>query len=551
MGDLNQALDLHRAGRLAEAVAVYEGLVAQNPDAQPVLNYGGLARFQQGDAEGALVWLQRAVDLNPEDQSACNNLAAVLKATGRVEQATELYRSVVAQHPRYALAHFNLGLALAAQGDRSGAREHYQLAIEIDPDKAEFHNNLGLLNLGEGLLDDAAFHLRRAVSLAPNYADAWSNLGTLLQRAGRPHEARDALGKAVAIQPQQADAWCHLGHVEMELGQASAAQAHYRKALSTGQQTERASVDLAMAEAELGQQDAAIERLGRVLGGQSGASARVARAGLYYKQCRYGEASEDYRTILEQSPGHSVARDQLIRCLLAQEAVDEASDQLRAGLLLNPRDQRLLALKPSLEMALGHDQQAEAWLDYDRWVHCEQVPNWQALLPQLQSHVLDHPSLHESPSSHATRSGRHSGELLFGELGPMVEFKAEVARRAKLRHQAFRDETWSPQSTAEQWAYTSWAVVMRTQGHQVAHIHPSGWLSGVMYVELPDDVESEAPHGWLELGRPPGDVVAPVPPTRMVQPKPGLMVTFPSWLWHRTIPFEHGDRRICIAFDVM
>ena len=53
MGDLIQALDLHRAGRLAEAVTVYEGLVAQNPDAQPVLNYGGLARFQKGDAEGA------------------------------------------------------------------------------------------------------------------------------------------------------------------------------------------------------------------------------------------------------------------------------------------------------------------------------------------------------------------------------------------------------------------------------------------------------------------------------------------------------------------
>lgn len=551
MGDLNQALNLHREGRLAEAVTVYEGLVAQAPNAQPVLNYGGLARFQSGDAEGALAWLRRAVDLNPEDQSACNNLAAVLKATGRIDEAIELYRSVVNQHPRYALAHFNLGLALVAQGHRSGAREHYQLAIEIDPDKAEFHNNLGLLELGEGWLDDAAFHLRRAVSLAPNYADAWSNLGTLLQRAGRPHEAREALDKAVAIQPQQADAWCHLGHVEMELGQAATAQAHYRKALSTGQQTERASIDLAMAEAELGQHEAAIERLSRLLSRQEHAAARVARAGFYYQQCRYGEASQDYRAVLEQVPGHSVARDQLIRCMLAQEAIEDASAQLRVGLALNPHDQRLLALKPSLEMALGHEQKAAALLDYDRWVHVAPVPNWQSLLPQLQDHVLNHSSLHESPSSHATRRGKHSGELLFGELGPMDAFRSELEQRARRRHQVFSAQAWSPTSTAEQWRYTSWAVVMDTQGHQVAHIHPSGWLSGVMYVELPQDVERHAPHGWLEFGRPPDDVVAPIPPTRMVQPKPGMMVTFPSWLWHRTIPFERGERRICIAFDVM
>ena len=32
---------------------------------------------------------------------------------------------------------------------------------------------------------------------------------------------------------------------------------------------------------------------------------------------------------------------------------------------------------------------------------------------------------------------------------------------------------------------------------------------------------------------------------------PGRLVLFPSWFWHRTLPFAQAGERISVAFDVM
>jgi hypothetical protein len=35
----------------------------------------------------------------------------------------------------------------------------------------------------------------------------------------------------------------------------------------------------------------------------------------------------------------------------------------------------------------------------------------------------------------------------------------------------------------------------------------------------------------------------------MVEPKPGRLVLFPSYMWHATRPFRAGER-ITVAFDI-
>jgi hypothetical protein len=35
-----------------------------------------------------------------------------------------------------------------------------------------------------------------------------------------------------------------------------------------------------------------------------------------------------------------------------------------------------------------------------------------------------------------------------------------------------------------------------------------------------------------------------------VRPITGLLVMFPSFLWHGTVPFLAGHDRVCIAFDL-
>ena len=40
-------------------------------------------------------------------------------------------------------------------------------------------------------------------------------------------------------------------------------------------------------------------------------------------------------------------------------------------------------------------------------------------------------------------------------------------------------------------------------------------------------------------------------PVEAIRPEEGLLVIFPAWFYHRTIPFPADARRISVAFDLV
>jgi tetratricopeptide (TPR) repeat protein len=95
----------------------------------------------------------------------------------------------------------------------------------------------------------------------------------------------------------------------------------------------------------------------------------------------------------------------------------------------------------------------------------------------------------------------------------------------------------------------SWSVELRPGGFHVTHVHPAGWLSSAYYVELPESLEPDSRAGWLAFGEPGQGL--DLPADHFVKPEPGMLVLFPSYLWHGTVPFTGGGRRLTAAFDVM
>jgi hypothetical protein len=41
------------------------------------------------------------------------------------------------------------------------------------------------------------------------------------------------------------------------------------------------------------------------------------------------------------------------------------------------------------------------------------------------------------------------------------------------------------------------------------------------------------------------------PEVQTIRPEEGMLVLFPSYFYHRTIPFESTEERISIAFDAV
>jgi len=80
---MQQALTLHRQGRLAEAERLYRAALAKQPQQFEVLHFLGVLRLQQGDAREALELLRAATKAKPGVAEVLPSLGAALAALGQ------------------------------------------------------------------------------------------------------------------------------------------------------------------------------------------------------------------------------------------------------------------------------------------------------------------------------------------------------------------------------------------------------------------------------------------------------------------------------------
>jgi hypothetical protein len=98
----------------------------------------------------------------------------------------------------------------------------------------------------------------------------------------------------------------------------------------------------------------------------------------------------------------------------------------------------------------------------------------------------------------------------------------------------------------------SWSSRLRDCGFHVNHIHHEGWISSCYYVAVPEAVKDEsAKQGWIKFGEPALEIALKNPVRRTIQPVPGKLILFPSYMWHGTVPFRDKAARTTIAFDVV
>ena len=92
-----------------------------------------------------------------------------------------------------------------------------------------------------------------------------------------------------------------------------------------------------------------------------------------------------------------------------------------------------------------------------------------------------------------------------------------------------------------------WVNLLRGSGHHSGHIHPQSMISGTLYVEVPagsGPIRFEDPRLPLMMAAPtrPGTFVT-------VEPKPGLLLLWESWLRHEVLPGTGRAERLSISFN--
>ena len=301
---------LYAANQVDESRALYERLLASNPDDPRALRGLGRILSAQGDSAAAIERLEKAVKLAPRYGAAHYELALAYRDAGRtadsrremglyeadrngapaddplraqvtalrVDATTRLARAAqmeqrgdlrgaLAEHlaaleeePEFAQAHINLISLYAQLGNSAKAREHAETALEIAPDRAELHYNLGVLEVSQGRIPQAEKAFRKAVELNPSYAAAMTNLGQMLEARQRYGEAASLYRKAVETQPDYPLGRFHLGRMLLGQDQAAAAVEQFRVALQPETpQTAEVWMGLAAAYARLGRRGEALQ----------------------------------------------------------------------------------------------------------------------------------------------------------------------------------------------------------------------------------------------------------------------------------------------------
>jgi len=99
----------------------------------------------------------------------------------------------------------------------------------------------------------------------------------------------------------------------------------------------------------------------------------------------------------------------------------------------------------------------------------------------------------------------------------------------------------------------TWSVLLRPHGHHSNHYHGQGWISSACYIDLPASLGRRDGEGWIKFGEPVMPTRPPLPAEYFVKPEPGLLVLFPSWMWHGTVPFSGAPdaARLTVAFDIV
>ena len=195
------------------------------------------------------------------------------------------------------------------------------------------------------------------------------------------------------------------------------------------------------------------------------------------------------------------------------------------------------------------------WLEGDeRFIGVYDVADKLPPLGVLADKLRSLHSLRGQPLEQSLRGGTQTEGDIFMHVDPVLVQLREVMRATVKRHAAQLPEPdpnhpllRTPRDPIN--FSGAWSVWLKTKGFHANHVHPAGWLSSALYVVLPSDLGKDQA-GFLTFGDPTSPTMQiDMPPFRTVEPKPGRLALFPSYVWHGTRPFAEGER-ITVAFDV-
>ncbi len=320
----------------------------------------GFARYQAGDAEGALRYYGKVHDLLPDDAEALRWLGRIHFEQGEADQALPFWQRLVELQPddagaKYYLERTKQRLAVGAEasdlyqkgigsyeaGDLQAAQGQFEAALKANADFTDAAVWAGRTSLELGQPRKAQGYWRQVTLARPDDGRARYFLevattevtwgvdagkayydGQAKYQAGDVEGARADFAKALAANPAFVDAWVWAARTSQESGHFADAILYWQGVVQRSPDDSRASYFLQQAKTQLD------------YGPEAGAAfiAGVEK----YQAGQFDEAETDLKKAVADNPSFPEAWGTLGRMYFQQARYHEAADAFQRALELRP-----------------------------------------------------------------------------------------------------------------------------------------------------------------------------------------------------------------------
>jgi len=518
---IQHLLQLFNSQQLDAAIALAKEILKVQSQSALVYSVLASALSLQNKQDAAIPYFTKAAQLEPQISEHHFNLALALTGLARYKEAIPAYEKAIQRKPEFAVAHFNLGVVHLALQELNKARECFHSAVRLQPTYTEAWGNLGVAQQRSGLLAEAIASYQKAISIQPK-VNLYLSLGSAFHNQGKLQEATHQYQLAVELDPQSPEAQDKLGSALWAQGKVDEALKAHETALKLNSDFAEAHYHLAVILQEAKDFERAIQHF------------ESAQIHDWQARCLY--------------------------CLYKSKQFDAFQARL-TDVLKHPHVSPFIAtLSTHFSTNFGAPDPYTFCPNPMDFVYHRHINELDDAGTGLRARLLEDilkTDIAERKQGRLYEGVQSAGNLFrreeasFQELANCIlqqvhQFKKQFAGASCTLIQQFPEK---PEFTS------AWFIKMRKGGHLTSHIHEEGWISGSVYLAMPEPLEGHPERqvdGSIEFSTDGDDYPKESNPfpVKVITPEVGDIVLFPSSLFHRTLPFEANQDRICIAFDI-
>lgn len=557
------------------------------------LHLMGLIKRTTGHLLEAERYFRSAVAYSLNDGGYYNDLAVVLQALGQRDEAMRLYRAALALTPQASAVRVNMIRCLEESDDLEGA-EREALAFVAAQPGPESWLLLSQVHRSMERHEEALTSASEALKIGPRMRGVQFNYAIGLDKLGRTRESLELYKKLATHSLDSIELALNLARAHYAEGQHKEAEAALEAGLEKWPNSTALHTALARVRALRGDADNATARLEEQIAARpQDVGLRLACIDALHRAGRYDKALEVTNSALALAPdhqalltAHGVMLDELgqpaeglvslrrvaelaghtaaslrnmLSTLIRAGQAEEALRITRALLQKQPDEQYLIATE-ALASRVLRDPAYRALYDYDRYVRRYDIPaprnfftveNFNATFASVlrrQHRITAH------PFDQTLHNGSQTPRTLLGLDDPAVAaFKGSMDQTVRDYISRLRAEEDDPVGRRKRDRYRFaglWSTRLENGGAQPNQVHDNGWITGIYCVAYAPAERPANPHaGWMKLGEP-NRTVDNCFAERVIEPKVGTLVLFPSYMWHGVIAFE-GSERLTATFDIV